>query len=230
MFSVGIVKGFPRWSLPALGLLLTVAAFFSLMALGSWLEPMLGQLPFFRATPGNEEARLRNQALTDGFFWIGRLFIIGLTILVCAIVPPLRPLHQRIRRDWTLPSFILYGAAIGTVAFAFDEYGYDTPYEIVSMIFLAAGAWAYLRAPRPGQRLLALLVGVILSMGVIAVGKWLIVPMQNWPMWLTWHPPQVERRFESLRTVAEMGWMVLVISAPALLGLLPRREAPLQSA
>jgi hypothetical protein len=206
--------------------LLTVAAFFGLVALGSWLGPMLGQLPFFRPTPGNEEARLRNQALMEGFFWIGRLLLVGLTILVCAVVPPLRPLYQRIRRDWTLLSFILYGAAIGTVALAFDEYGYDTPYAIASMIFLAAGAWAYLRAQRPGHRLLALLIGATLSMGTIAAGKWLIVPLQNWPQWLAWHPPQVERRFESLRTVAEMGWMLLVIAAPAVLALWPRR-APL---
>jgi hypothetical protein len=65
-------------------------------------------------------------------------------------------------------------------------------------------------------------------MGTIAAGKWLIVPLQNWPQWLAWHPPQVERRFESLRTVAEMGWMLLVIAAPALLALWPRRASDRQ--
>jgi len=99
----------------------------------------------------------------------------------------------------------------------------------VSLLSLAAGAWGYLRSASSRKRLLALLAGVILAMSSMTVGKWIIVPRQDWPVWFGWHPVETERWFESLRTLVEAGWMLVVISIPALLNLLPRPAQPVSS-
>ncbi|TEU16688.1 MAG: hypothetical protein E3J25_02690 [Anaerolineales bacterium] len=75
---------------------------------------------------------------------------------------------------------------------------------------------------RTPSRILALLSEMTLAMWIMAVGKWIIVPRQDWSVWFGWHPPETERWFESVREVITWVWMIIAIPAPALLGLLPR--------
>ena len=84
-------------------------------------------------------------------------------------MPPLRPFYQRLRRDWTLLSFLLYGSTLFVLVFAFDDYINEEPYKIAAMLLLVAGGWLYLRSARPWQRLLALSAGLTLGMTVAAV-------------------------------------------------------------
>jgi hypothetical protein len=177
-----------------------------------------GQVYRRLVNPFDMTSRLLWQFHLPAIFWLFMLVVMALVVAVFALVNPLRPLYQRLRQDWTQVSFILYGAALVMFLVDFDDYQHETPYVLVSMACMAAGAWAYLRSPHPRRRIAALLVGVTLAMLTMAVGKWLIVPMQDWPFWFTGHPPASERWFEALRTIPAWVCMTLALAAPPLLG------------
>jgi hypothetical protein len=78
--------------------------------------------------------------------WIGLLAAGLLVILTTRILPPWRPFCRRLRRDGSLLSLGLYGAALFPLSLTFDDYVGDRPYKIVATLLLAAGAWCYLRS------------------------------------------------------------------------------------
>jgi hypothetical protein len=140
-------------------------------------------------------------------------------VLVTRAVPVWHPLHRLLRRDGTLLSFSLYGAALFALSLTFDDYVGDRPYKIAATLLLAAGAWCYLRSARPWQRLLALFAGLTSSMAVAAVGKAILYANPSWH-----HSGLFTPRSEAMSTIIMWGWLVLAISAPALLILLPRSD------
>ena len=163
-----------------------------------------------------------------GELWFVLLGIAAFTVLIAAAWQPLRPFYLRIRDDWTLLSFGLYGATVMAVLMAFEDYPHphQQPYILVASLFLAAGAWVYLRSAYLWQRSLALFAGITLSMAVAATGKAILYA--NPLLW-----PRAARGFtwqsEVLCTVFLWGWVVAVVMAPALLRLLPHPDEPLQA-
>lgn len=225
----GLFKGLPRWSLPSIGVLFS--ALFLYIILDAF-EPWTLILHNRIVRVGDEFSRYVWQGIRSGIFWVGLLLTVLLIVFALAAWRRTRPVYLRARHDWTLVSFTLYGASLLSLFINFDEYQYRSLYMTVSLLSLAAGAWGYLRSASSRKRLLALLAGVILAMSSMAIGKWIIVPRQDWPFWFGWHETErweTERWFESLRTLVEAGWMLLVISVPALLNLLPRPAQPVSS-
>jgi hypothetical protein len=209
----GIIKGFPSWALPSIGLLLAglilgVQAVFD----STWLKDQI-------VTVGGEFSRYIYTAVIDGIFWVSLLLLTIILFLILAALPRYRQLSRRLKHDWTLISFTLYGASVLVLIFSWDNYRYLEPYKISAFLFLAVGAWGYLRSNTSRKRLLSILAGVTLAMTTIAIGKWILVPQQEWPEWFQWNPPQSERWFESLGTLINLGWMLIVLAAPGLLGL-----------
>jgi hypothetical protein len=90
-------------------------------------------------------------------------------------------------------------------------------YVFASMMAFALGAWSYLRAQTRGRRTLALLVGLTAGLAIMGIGKYFLVPMQEWGPWLPNHPPESQRWFESLRTIAIWFWVALSIGVTGLL-------------
>lgn len=223
LMIAGLVKGLPRWALPLAGLVVALAWYVLLSLMGKmWWS---GWLPAHRV--GDEEARLFWVFINAGFTWLNYLLAAILVTAVAAAVPPLRRHFWKWGRDWTQLSFLLYGVVLPSVWLAFEEYQYDEPFQALSALFLAVGAWVYLRACSPRGRLLALMAGVAGAMSVVAIGQWLIVPMQDWPVWFGWHPPEIERWVVSLSTLFEMGWMLIALAAPSLVRLIPpKKERP----
>jgi hypothetical protein len=66
---------------------------------------------------------------------------------------------------------------------AFEEYQYDRPFQLACLICMAGSAWLYLRMPGRRGRWLALLGASAAATAVIALGKWWLVPLQDWPQW-----------------------------------------------
>jgi len=207
----------PRWSLPYAGLLLIVPV--SFLVRGS---SAVARLHTQVARTGDALSRYTWQAIGAGALWLSLLAILGLAVLIAATLPFSRPVWQAIRRDWTGLSFLLYGTVVFAYLVDLNEYEYEGPYVVAGMLSLAVGAWAYLRGKTTRRRILALLSGTPLAMWVMAIGKWVIVPRQDWPQWFGWHPPETERWFESLGEVIAWAWMMVALLAPALLSLLPR--------
>jgi hypothetical protein len=213
LFALGLIKGLPRWFLPYVGLVVSLPSL--ILSWSLWFlkpsDPWIVRAVYGAGAP-----------------WFGLLGFAGFTILIAATWRPLRPFYLRMRGDWTLLSFGLYGATLMALGLAFDDYPHPhkQPYILVASLILAAGAWVYLRSAHPWQRFLALFAGITLSMAVAATGKAIL--HANPLLW-----PRVARHFtwqsEVLWTVFLWGWLVALISAPALLTFLPRPNKPLQA-
>jgi hypothetical protein len=59
-------------------------------------------------------------------------------------------------------------------------------------------------------------------MWIAALGKWYLVPLQDWPGWFERYNSEIERWFEPGRTVADWICILAALLAPVLLKLLPR--------
>jgi hypothetical protein len=201
LLVLGVVAGLPRWALPNWGFVLFIPSVLLSIGLLDILRP-----PAIRVV----------WAIPDG----GVSLILALAALhaiaFATAVRPLRPLYARIRKDWSQVSFGLYGAAPMMVGFSFDMYRGAGLYVILGFLALAMGAWAYLRAGRPWQRLLALAGGVAVAASVVTLGKWMLCPCPHWPEGV------VDCGTDVSGTILQWGQWAAVILAPALLVLLPR--------
>jgi hypothetical protein len=146
-----------------------------------------------------------------------------LVLLVAVIIftllkhwPRIHTLWRHIREDWTHLSFLVYGGLVFYILLIFDEYRYEDSWIFVAFVCLGIGAWFYLKTKGQKMRILALISGVTAALWVVTVGKWILVPMQNWPVNI-----ESERIFESLRTIGSWIVTIAALMAPALLKLLP---------
>jgi len=207
LFVTGIRKGIQRWVLPYVGVVLSLFSVYAFFELVSGL---------FSVLVDRRDPWFLRQVVYQGMLWIG-LFVATLFIVLVAWVSPRwRPFYWRIRRDWTLLSFALYGASLFALLLTFDDYPYDESYVMAGMVILAMGGWFYLRSHELWQRALALFTGLTLAMAVAATGKAVIYSIPGWSSGMfTWQT-------EAMSTVIMWGWLVMMVFAPILLKLLPR--------
>jgi hypothetical protein len=228
LFFLGVYRGFPRWSLPYFGMALSAISFVFIF---QWAADLVAPSIISRLGPvaHTEGAHLLLQAFWAGLMWLS-LFLLAFVVFgVMSLFRRFRTLLWRIRRDWTLVSYILYAGAMFMLALAFNQYRYEKPYAVASTFCLITGAWLYLRSSKRWKRTLSLLVGLTLAMWTAAVGLWSGGYWQSLNNWQGWGPLENERWFEGFRVILAWGWMVIAISAPALLRFLPKPEANEQS-
>ena len=119
--------------------------------------------------------------------------------------------------DWTLLTFAMFGCIPLLVAIGFDEVDrlYSLPFMVILTLMMAGTALAYLRSTRPWQRVVALLVGIILTVAVVAVA-----PTAYW----------LEHGWVNVKWTLMIGAIVVtVMFSPLLLGLLRRSVQFLQA-
>lgn len=222
--AIGLVTRLPRWSLLFTGAVMGAVGFFgSLLVIGPVmiLLDLLGGLlesPF--ALPDTLFWSLLYEWVMNGMTWFGTVVA---NIIFLTLVAVLRGHKQPFWQDFTLLSFSLYGSVLFSYWIAFDEYAREELYVFASMLAFALGAWGYLQAKTRVGRTLALLVGLTAAMAIMGLGKYFLVPLQEWGPWLPNHPPESQRWFESLRTIAVWFWVALSIGLTGLLA--GRREA-----
>lgn len=211
LMIVGMVKGLPCWSLPAMGLLLVILNYLMFGILGILFQVFTATPPLF----------LR-EVFGSGFSSIGILVLTLVLILVTALIKPLRPFFQRIRDDWTLLPFALYGIMPLVIFISFDGYQGNIPYEIGMGLGLLVNLWLYLRIAKLGRKLLVLGIGITLAMAIEAIGKWILIPSQSWVERV--QPYSIEQTIqgEVTSTVYTWFWVMIIVFLPALLGVLPR--------
>lgn len=161
----GWVRGFPRWSLAWLGLLVLFSA------------DLAG-----KATHGQHSLGI---VLDPGQRWgvLAWLPLIGAVMAGTAISRSLRPLldlGRGIWRDWTRLSFFLYSSLMPFLLVMtvedVDSRAYVTYLALLSLI-LALGALFYLLARNPAGRTLSLLAGqVVMIFTALVIGAWQMEP------------------------------------------------------
>jgi hypothetical protein len=218
----GLLKRFPPWSLPYLGLVFSAIVFVNLF---QWRAERIATAMASRFVlhANDELGRLLLTGFWQGVVWLSLFVLIGLLVLLLRLIPPCRPWVRRLRDDWTQLSYLLYGSSILAVSLTFEGYSAEkTPFILAALVCMAAGAWSYLHSSRPQQGFLALMAGATMAMWVAAAGVWLLVPRQEWAAWFSAHPPDTERWFEVGQTLIAWFWMLVVMALPALVKLIPK--------
>jgi hypothetical protein len=244
VLAIGLIRRLPRWSLPYIGMigwtlswgLFHDGTIWGLDTRAGVLSPLLGWADgLFLTVKRTLQPGIVRAVVLAGWEWIVLLVLTVLGVLIVAITPSLRPLYARIRRDWTLLSFALYGASAMAALCTFEEaelarfpkWGHAGGFLLFLM--LAGGAWGYVRGVRrvredvggraqsPGgnrsRRPLPLFAAMVLAMVVGTAGRAIVHSK----------PTSPDSYWRNALTAAMVwGWAIVVVLSPALLTLLPR--------
>jgi hypothetical protein len=223
VFFAGLLKGLPRWSMPYLGLVLSLVSFvFVFQWIADLIAPtMLSKLGPFQS---NESNWIMIQALWAGLLWLSLLALTAAALGLLALLRRFHQVLQCIKEDWTLASYVLYYGAALTLFLAYDQYRVQEAYTLASALCLACGAWIYLHGSGRWQRILALLSGMSLAMFATVLGRWPLDPGGEGVAWFLGLRPDVVR-YPALRwTVFNWGWALIILLAPAVLGIFFRKR------
>jgi len=212
VFAVGLVAGAPRWFLPYLGFALSIINLFTHTLV---FPPDWSGFSFLQYA-----SRFVRGFVRQGTVWIGVIVFVILMVLFAALIPKFRPLYKRLKEDWTLLAFVIYGVVPLAIILTFDDYQGEGLYVLTANLILAIGGWFYLRAQIPWKRYMILFIGLALSMAIAAVGK-AIIYKYFWEgvRHFTWQS-------EMMSTVTLWVWLALFMLTPLVLKLLPRSYAP----
>ena len=206
LFVIGFVKGLPRWSLPYLGLPLPVASIL-----------LLDILPEFPALFNKLYAIswFYGAFVFGGLTLMGVLLSVFLLVLLTGAIPKFYSFHQRLRDDWTLLCFLLYGTVPFSLVILFEEYRNEEPYLMLAFLALAAGTWLYLRSDHLWKKFLSLFGGMTLSMIFTMAGQAILYeisfPTTSFSSWSM-----------TLSTVIYWIWLTLFMFLSRIFTLLPR--------
>jgi hypothetical protein len=229
IFALGlaIFKRLPPWSLPYLGFALMLSVILSRYDRISSSRIY----PYFIQSFGPRSYWSLPVHISYGGI---NAFIVLFSVLLSALVlvnllrllPYTRGVWQRIRADWTQLSFMLYGGLVFAIILAFEEYRYEDIWKFVAWLCLALGAWLYLRAKGQKQRILTLIGGATGALWIVALAKWVLIPLQKWPMGYPVSPSETTRWTETGNIMIGWVFILLMLIAPALLNLLPSSPPP----
>jgi len=228
--GLGIAKRLPGWSLPYLGFLLMIGQVLSPIFPGlvTWIYPyFLGTFGAMSHWP------IPIRLIYSGIFeFIGALTVLlGAFILVniLRLFPYTRAVWKRIRADWTQLSFMMYGGLVFYIILAFDEYQYEDLWKFGAWACLALGAWLYLRGKGRWQRILALVGGTTFAYWIVALAKWVLVPLQKWPTGYPIAPTEASRWVETGSALMSWIFFLGILCASALTDWLPPLPEPISA-
>jgi hypothetical protein len=211
LLVLGLMKGLPRWALPYLGFVCSLLSVyvFSILIMG----------PVYLVFPGIFDGLyFLGDFLFDGALWF------GLLLIVVSVGPLSRkiPAFRHFGEDWTLLSFVVYGAIPWALLLTFDEYVGDEPYTVLAFLVLAGGVWFYLRSRGKWNRFGALIGALILVLLITVVSKAILLPSQTWPIDIDLGLLKSEIK----HTIIMWMWLALIMLLPALISLFPRNRKP----
>ena len=225
--GLGIAKRLPGWSFPYLGFALMLGLIFTPLfpRLAAWIYPH-----FLETFGARSRWPIPISVIYAGIFdFAGALTILlGAIVLVnlLRLLPYTRAVWERIRADWTQLSFMIYGGLVFYIMLAFEEYRYEELWKVGAWACLALGAWLYLRGKGRGQRILALLGGSTLALWIVALAKWILVPLQKWPTGYPIAPSVTSLWVETGEALMTWFFFMGILIAPALTKWLPPYSKP----
>jgi hypothetical protein len=215
---LGVKYGFPRWSLPYLGVSITTIVMLQIVP-PLWEMFYSDVQNLVHYSDKTLAARIQYSALLNGFFWLMPFVALILSILLLRVWPRTQALAQRIHHDWTLFSFMIYAGVAFHLELIFEEYIFDEAWKIACQVCLALGAWIYFKNADRRRRFAALMAGATFTYWIAAIGKWIVLPLQSWGAFYGF---ETNRRVELGSTLASWGWVMFFMLIPALMTLFPR--------
>jgi len=220
VLAVGFFRHVPRWFMPYLGLPLPLlSAVISINWWDVWSRSFLANLSttLFLWT-----------FLSYGLLWEIFIALLVLLVVFSAAIPRYRPFYRRLRNDWTLLCFILYGATPSMAFFAFEGFPQTGPFRELIFLIVAAGGWLYLQNDVPWKKFLILIGGQTLSIFTAAVAQVVLYESS------AYYNPRIDISvawWDYVHvSVAIWMWLVLIMFLPLVINLLPRSKNPLQTA
>ena len=219
MISVLLVvffKQVPRWFMPYLGLPLPILCTLIIVWSDTWSNSSLLNLvgPMFLWT-----------FVSYGYIW--GMFIPPLVLLVLfsAAIPRYRPFYQRLRNDWTLLCFLLYGTTPFMASLCFEGYPRTDLFMELIFLILAAGGWLYLRNDVPWKKFIILIGGQTLALFTAAVGQVVLFKYS------AYYSPNIDMSvawwdFVHVSVAIWLG-LILIMFLPLVINFLPRLRTPL---
>jgi hypothetical protein len=210
LLIIGFKKGVPRWFMPYLGLPLPILC---VLIFDGWIVPDRG---------GFDAPWLVQQFIGAGLIWGSLILLTVILDLISVLVKKFQSFYQRLRDDWTLLSFLLYGSVSFIIVVGFEGYKNNEIYLVAAFLILAAGGGLYLRNENPWKKFLSLFGGLTLSMLVMAMGQTILYeisfPNSLYPWWTI-----------TTGTVVTWMWLALIMLLPLAINLLPCSEANLKT-
>ncbi len=211
---LGLLKGLPRWSLPYLGLSLPVLAWFiANINMSDAVADYRRTMMIFRLlSPIPYSWSFLREFINEGILW-GWILIIPLTLLLILfsmLIPGLRPFYRKLRNDWTLLCFMLYGAAPFMAFINFEGYKNYEVFIVLMFLSLAVAGWLYLHSDNPWAKFLILIGGMTISMLVAALGQTMLFETSQY------------QEDMSLSTVKAWIWLLIAMVLSLAIHLLPR--------
>jgi hypothetical protein len=212
VFAVGLLKGFPRWSFPYLGLVISLLSFvFVFQYLADLAAPIL--LTKLGPAPADGSIHMLFQAMWAGLIWLSLLVITMLILGLLVLLRRFQGMVEYLTSDWTLVSYILYYGATFIIFLIYHQAG--RPFTLAIIVCLACGAWLYLHSSTRAHQVLALTGGLTLAM-IAANASWYQTPHpEAWYLWLGSLSAKSLAHLRLNRPVFDWVWMLLVLLAPA---------------
>ena len=206
LLVMGLKNRSPRWFMPYLGLPLPIIC---LIVFNTLVNPEWKGFPFLY-----NSSLFVKQIFNQGTLWIWLFVSILLIFLLTRWIPRFQLFHQRLKTEWTLLCFILYGALPLVIVISFEGFKNEEFYMLLSFLVLALGALSYLRSATSWKKFWSLIGGLTLAMAIVVLGQTLLYdssfPNTVFPRWTT-----------TWSTVIMWMWMVLFMFISAGLSLLP---------
>ncbi len=200
MLLIGRMRGAPLWSFPYLGMVVVIAGYLYLFQwVVSLVSPSL--IASFASGPWDRSTYLLLRVVSNGMLWLMLFCLTLLVVALLALFNRIQPFFQRVRHDWTLFSYILYGESVFVLLLLFNAYRHTQAYSVASLLCLLGGAWFYLRSPINRRRILALCAAITLAMALFALDQGLSLP-------------RLALDASSQRVLLAWGWMVLALLLP----------------
>ncbi len=205
--SAALVRGWATLICPAFGMFIS-ALWFDVITSSSpvWLTIIAQIDPW----PYSAWGQVVKASLVDVLVFLPILLIAGGLIGVTNWIPLLEPIAHAVRHDWSLLSFVLYGAAYFPVVIAGDEYRGLGGYQLASLAVLAGGALVYGRLGQSWSRLLTLVGALGLALGGLAFGRYDLYSQQAWAAYTSF-----PRWWEAASPLLPGAALALLMSAPA---------------
>lgn len=147
LLGIGWVKGFPRWSFPAIGFCL------------------ISSMLLFYMKPPISEQELGLWA------WVPLLITMLIALLFNPSIKPIREIIKKIKDDPTLILFTVYGFVPTFISFFTDEIHSlgMLPFCLLSILILSLGLFGFLRFAKKKTRLWYLLISWIIAFSIIFI-------------------------------------------------------------